>query len=61
MCTASYFDDFQRVFDCVKHSILIETLRDIGLDDRDIRVVVNLYRNQTARVSVERIESTLGE
>lgn len=46
------FKDFQKAFGNVKHNILIETLRDIRLDGRYIRVIVNLYWNQTAVVKI---------
>lgn len=45
---------FQRTFDQDKHSILIEALRDIGLDGRYIRIIVNVYWNQTSTVNSRR-------
>lgn len=51
------FIDFQKAFDRVKHSILIETLRDIGLDSSDVRIIANLYWKQTTSVLVDGKES----
>lgn len=38
----------QNAFDRVKHSVMIESIRDIGLGGRDVRIVANLYWNQIA-------------
>lgn len=47
------FIDFEKAFDRVNHRKLLETLRQSGLDDKDIRIISNLYWKQKARVRVE--------
>jgi hypothetical protein len=47
------FIDYEKAFDRVQHEKLIKILQRIGLDYRDIRIIVNLYWNQKAAVSVE--------
>lgn len=44
------FIDYQKAFDRVKHQKLIKILRKIGIDDKDLRIIENLYWNQTARI-----------
>lgn len=51
------FIDFQKAFDRVKHDVLIEILKDIGLDGKDVRIIANLYWNQTAVVRVDNTNS----
>ena len=46
------FVDYSKAFDNVRHDQLIEILQNIGIDDKDIRIVTSLYWNQTARVKV---------
>ncbi|XP_077295466.1 uncharacterized protein LOC143917759 [Arctopsyche grandis] len=48
------FIDYEKAFDNVRYNKLIEILSLIGLDKRDIRLIGNLYWNQTAVVRVER-------
>lgn len=47
------FIDYQKAFDRVKHNKLIRLLQNIGLDTRDIKLIENLYWNQTASILVE--------
>lgn len=47
------FIDFEKAFDRVQHTQLIEALHRIGLDDRDVRLLKNLYWNQSAVVRVD--------
>lgn len=47
------FVDYEKAFDRVQHEKLLEILTKIGLDDKDVRIIMNLYWNQTADVRVE--------
>jgi Reverse transcriptase (RNA-dependent DNA polymerase) len=47
------FIDYQRAFDNVQHEKLANILKRIGIDDRDLRIIMNLYWNQTASVRVD--------
>lgn len=47
------FIDYQKAFDRVQHQKMTDTLRNIGLDDKDLRIIINLYWNQTASMKVE--------
>ena len=46
------FIDYEKAFDKVKHEQLLETLRDLHLDGKDLRLIENLYWNQIAAVRV---------
>ena len=46
------FIDYAKAFDRVKHEKLIEILENLGVDGKDIRLIVNLYWDQTASVRV---------
>ena len=46
------FIDYTKAFDRVKHDKLMSILTDIGLDDKDIRIINNLYCDQTAVIRV---------
>lgn len=47
------FLDFNKAFDKVSHDHLIDFLKKKTLDKKDIRIIYNLYYNQTATVDVE--------
>ncbi|KAI8436544.1 hypothetical protein MSG28_010075 [Choristoneura fumiferana] len=47
------FIDYEKAFDRVLHDRLIAILKDIGLDDKDVRIIQNLYWNQRATVRVD--------
>lgn len=47
------FIDYHKAFDSVQHDKLISILEDVGIDDKDLRVITNLYWNQSAHISVE--------
>lgn len=47
------FIDYRKAFDCVKHEKMVEILKTIGLDNEDLRIITELYWNQTAEVRVE--------
>ena len=36
------FIDYEKAFDWVNHEKLIECLKDIGLDEKDVRCIENL-------------------
>ncbi|XP_071576849.1 uncharacterized protein [Temnothorax nylanderi] len=47
------FIDYRKAFDCVKHHKMIEILRATGIDSEEIRLISNLYWQQTAEVRLE--------
>uniref|UniRef100_A0A8D8UNP4 Craniofacial development protein 2 n=1 Tax=Cacopsylla melanoneura TaxID=428564 RepID=A0A8D8UNP4_9HEMI len=47
------FIDFEKAFDRIKHDKMIDILEDIGLNEKDIRIIKNLYWNQSACVRIE--------
>lgn len=47
------FVDYQKAFDRVQHQKVIEILKNIELDGKDLRIIVNLYWNQSAVVKLE--------
>ena len=52
------FLDYEKAFDRIRHEPLIQCLREIGVDGKDIKIIRNLYWDQTASV---RIMSELSE
>ena len=51
------FIDFNKAFDRVRHNRLLNMLQDLDLDGKDIRLVRNLYWNQSAAI---RYQNELG-
>ena len=47
------FIDYSKAFDSVKHTTLFDILNSIGIDGKDLRIVQNLYWNQTACVRLD--------
>ncbi|XP_072933758.1 uncharacterized protein [Epargyreus clarus] len=47
------FVDYEKAFDRVLHGRMLDILQDVGLDDKDIRFIRNLYWNQHATVRVD--------
>ena len=47
------FIDYEKAFDKVKHSKLIEILQNLNLDGKDIRLISNLYWSQEAAVKID--------
>ena len=47
------FVDFEKAFDRVKHEEMARMLSQIGVDGKDIRLIVNLYWDQRAAVRVD--------
>lgn len=45
--------DYQKAFDKVQHNKMIEVLRTTGIDEKDLRIIINLYWHQTASIRVE--------
>ncbi len=52
------FIDYTKALDKVKHKNMLKILRDLQFDGKDIRLVTNLYLDQTAAI---RINTELGE
>lgn len=52
------FIDYEKAFDRVRHSKLMEILRQIQLDSKDIRLIENLYWGQTAEVRTGSIKTS---
>ena len=52
------FVDFEKAFDQIRHDKLMSILKSLNLDDRDVRIIANLYWNQSANI---RIEGSLSE
>lgn len=52
------FIDYEKAFDNVKHDLLIRYMQDLGLDNKDIRIIANLYWNQTAEVRLQNFKTT---
>ena len=46
------FVDYEKAFDKVRHEILIDILKNLMLDGKDLRIIKNLYWNQRAAVRV---------
>lgn len=46
------FIDYEKAFDRVQHEKLLELLQRVGLDNRDVRIIANLYWGQNANVRV---------
>lgn len=46
------FVDYEKAFDRVQHTRLIELLRGIGVDDKNVRIIKNLYWRQKAEIKV---------
>ena len=46
------FIDFEKSFDTVRHEILMDRLREIGVDEADLRVFTNLHCGQKALVRI---------
>ena len=46
------FVDYSKAFDKVRHNALLKMLDKINIDDKDLRLLWNLYREQTACVQL---------
>ena len=47
------FIDYEKAFDKVQHHKLIQILKQLDIDQKDIRCIENLYWNQTAQVRID--------
>ena len=47
------FVDYEKVFDRVKHGLMTERLRELGIDLANLRVLTDLYWEQKAVVGIE--------
>lgn len=47
------FIDFSKAFDNVQHHKLIDILKSKKIDSQDIRIISNLYWNQSAKIKVD--------
>ena len=47
------FIDFEKAFDTVKYEKLVRQLEKIGLEDKELQIIKNLYWKQTATVKYE--------
>ena len=46
------FLDYEKTFDRVRHEPLMQCLREIGVDGKHIKIIRNLYWDQTASVRI---------
>ena len=46
------FIDYKKTFDRLKHEIVLKKLREVGIDDKDLRIIQNLHYKQEASVRV---------
>ena len=51
------FVHFEKAFEMVRHEVLVERSRRLGVDTFDIRVMTNLYRGQRAVVRIREDKS----
>lgn len=51
------FVDFEKAFDMVRHEDMVRMLQEIGLDNKDIRLLSNLYWDQKAAVKVDNVKT----
>ena len=47
-----WFLDYAKAFDRIRHEPLTQCLCDIGVDEKDIQIIRNLYWDQTASVRI---------
>lgn len=47
------FIDYEKAFDRVQHHKLMQLLRGLDIDQKDIRCIENLYWNQTAQIKLD--------
>jgi len=47
-----WFIDYQKAFDKVRHSHLLTILKWIDIDDKDFRIICNLYYEQKAAIKL---------
>ena len=47
-----YFIDYKKAFDQVRHKRLFKMLKDVGLDEKDQRIIYNLYHLQKGAIKL---------
>uniref|UniRef100_A0A8D8Z4U1 Craniofacial development protein 2 n=1 Tax=Cacopsylla melanoneura TaxID=428564 RepID=A0A8D8Z4U1_9HEMI len=52
------FIDYQKAFDKIQHQKMMEVLQNTGMDDKDLRIIRNLYWNQAATIKINSGEET---
>ena len=55
------FVDFEKAFDRIDWVMMLKTLKNMGVDWRDRRLILNLYMNQKAIVKIQQEVSEEGE
>ena len=48
----AYFNDYSKAFDKVKHHSVVEILKQLNCNNRDIRHIINLYWRLTAAIRI---------
>ena len=51
------FIDYKKAFHRLKHEIVLKKLQEVGIDDKDLRIIQNLYYEQKASVRVGNAET----
>ena len=49
------FVDYEKAFDKIRHNELMDVLKQIGVDGKDLRLIKNIYEMQ--RVALQLIEN----
>nr|CAH7733485.1 unnamed protein product [Callosobruchus chinensis] len=52
------FIDYEKGFDNVRHEVLATYLQEPGLDDKDVRLIANLYWHQAAQIRLQNSATT---
>nr|CAH7746020.1 unnamed protein product [Callosobruchus chinensis] len=52
------FIDYEKAFDDVRHELLATYLQELGLDDKDVRLIANLYWHQAAQIRLHNSATT---
>ena len=47
------FIEYTKAFDRVIHSKMIDCLKEVGIDDRDLHIITKMYWEQTAVVKTD--------
>ena len=51
------FIDYKKAFDHLEHETVLKKLREVGIDDKDLKIVQNLYYKQESSVQVGNTET----
>lgn len=52
------FIDYEKAFDSIKHKQLMKRLLNAGADEKDLRIISNLYWDQSACVKLKNNQTT---